>query len=39
MKKFFALLLSLTMILALAACGVTNSEDTSFYDYSTDASA
>ena len=39
MKKFFALLLSLTMILALAACGGTKSEDTTKADDSTDASA
>ena len=39
MKKFFALLLSLTMILALAACGGTKSEDTTKGDDSTDASA
>ena len=39
MKKFFALLLSLTMILALAACGGTKSEDTTTADDSTDASA
>ena len=39
MKKFFALLLSLTMILALAACGGTKSEDTTKGDGSTDASA
>ena len=39
MKKFFALLLSLTMILALVACGGTKSEDTTKADDSTDASA
>ena len=37
MKKFFALLLSLTMILALTACGGSKSEDTTKTDDSTDA--
>ena len=39
MKKFFALLLSLTMILALTACGGSKSEDTTKADDSTDAPA
>ncbi len=38
-EEVFALLLSLTMILALAACGGTKSEDTTKADGSTDASA
>ena len=35
MKKFFALLLSLTMILALTACGGSKSEDTTPADSDT----
>ena len=39
MKKFFALLLSLTMILTLAACGGSKSEDTTNSDSNTEAPA
>ena len=39
MKKFFALLLSLTMILTLAACGGSKSEDTTNSDSNTETPA